>query len=120
MRRRIRGYIDGLKKMMMRENKLYQQQIDCISAALAVKEGKFLITGATGLIGSCLTDVLARCNTHHGGKMEIYVMGRSEERLRARFGADCEQEGIRFLVQYDALYIRGGICHARGNCKKQY
>ncbi len=44
-----------------------------------------LITGASGLVGSALADVLLEANRELGLGCELVLAGRSEERLRARF-----------------------------------
>ena len=51
-------------------------------------KGKTLVlSGATGLIGSCLVDVLMRRNISYGLDCRIVALGRSEERARRRFAA---------------------------------
>ena len=67
----------------------------------ALKGAKVLITGATGLIGSCLVDVLLLLNATRGMAIEIHAAGRSEPGMRARFGASADD--LRFhYVPYDA------------------
>ena len=44
-----------------------------------------LLSGATGLIGSCLVDTLMRCNISNGLNCRIVALGRSGERARKRF-----------------------------------
>ncbi len=44
-----------------------------------------LITGATGLIGSCLIDLLGYRNMVQRGTCAIYAVGRSLEKLKSRF-----------------------------------
>lgn len=44
-----------------------------------------LITGATGLIGSCMVDVLCYRNLMGQTPCHVYAMSRSEVKLRARF-----------------------------------
>lgn len=66
------GYLDGVRK---------------IAEKLQIKSGKILVTGATGLIGSCIIDVL-REEKNSGADIEIYGMSRSEERLLNRFPSD--------------------------------
>ncbi len=41
-----------------------------------------LVTGATGLIGSCLVDVLM---TNPTKDYQVYALGRNEKRAQARF-----------------------------------
>lgn len=70
----------------------YKAYLDDIEnlCALDLPWGEFdgkniLITGATGLIGSCLADVLCYRNRKRLTKTNIYVMSRSLEKIRARF-----------------------------------
>lgn len=57
-----------------------------------------LVTGATGLIGSFLTDVLLTANREAGLNIHVLAAGRSPERIRARFpGKDVVP------VRYDLL-----------------
>lgn len=53
-----------------------------------------LVTGATGLIGSCLIEVLM---SHPGIDYHIYAMGRNEERARARFAEYFSDPFFHFL-----------------------
>ena len=67
----------------------------------ALKGAKVLITGATGLIGSCLVDALLLLNAARGMAIEIHAAGRSEPGMRARFGASADDPRFHY-VPYDA------------------
>ena len=58
-----------------------------------------LITGATGLIGSFLTDLLLYANRTRDAGIRIYALARDERRLRGRFAFAADAEGLRLLVQ---------------------
>lgn len=58
-----------------------------------------LITGATGLIGSCIVEVLM---SRKNGNYHIYAAGRNEERARVRFSCFWEDERFHFL-RYDVI-----------------
>lgn len=45
----------------------------------------YLITGASGLIGSSLVDLMMTVNGENNKKNHIYVLGRSEKKLKDRF-----------------------------------
>lgn len=62
----------------------YKDSIEKIVEELPINRGSFLITGATGLIGSCLIDVLVASNKK-GSSFKIYALGRSKERIIKRF-----------------------------------
>ncbi|MBQ8533638.1 MAG: NAD-dependent epimerase/dehydratase family protein [Clostridia bacterium] len=50
-----------------------------------LKKSSVLITGASGLIGSFLVDMLAEYNNTQNGDVRIFAAGRNSERLQARF-----------------------------------
>lgn len=56
-----------------------------------------LITGATGLIGSCLIDALMN---HEKLDFHIYASGRNEERIKSRFSSYAKSPYFHFL-KYD-------------------
>ncbi len=62
---------------------------------------RFLITGATGLVGSFLVDALAWLNESRGAGIEIYAAGRSEAGVMRRFADLAERPYFRY-VPYDA------------------
>lgn len=49
------------------------------------KDSSILISGATGLLGSFLVDVIAEKNEKSGLNCKIYALGRNEEKARERF-----------------------------------
>lgn len=75
------------------ENKLYKQDLNLISMYLLKQEkqisGKnFLITGASGLIGSCIVDSLLYLNRNYfkdNDKVTVVVIGRDAKKLKERF-----------------------------------
>ena len=52
---------------------------------------RILITGATGLIGGCLVDILMHC------QCQVYAMGRNEARARQRFADYWQHERFHFV-----------------------
>lgn len=64
---------------------LYKKQIRQIAEQLPIKNGHILITGASGLIGSCMIDVLLTANKLFNASFDIYALGRSKEKLENRF-----------------------------------
>ncbi len=56
------------------------------------------ISGGTGMIGSFLADVLMYRNEYLGASTHVYVLGRSEEKARERFGPYFEKETFHFAV----------------------
>ena len=61
-----------------------------------------LITGASGLIGSAVVDVLAQLNMDERAGITILAAGRSAERTESRFGDRMEKGNIHYYP-FDAL-----------------
>lgn len=73
--------------MVRIEHPLYREDLSNTAALIERSglSGKILIIGATGLIGSFLTDSLIFFNRSIRKQFEIYAMGRSLLRLQKRF-----------------------------------
>lgn len=69
-----------------------------------------LITGAAGLICSAIVDILIRYNETHSEKIEIIVAGRSEEKMKNRFGKYIDSNYFSFLP-YDASSNNVALFH---------
>ena len=76
---------------------IYKFELEQLAKELPVKTGNFLITGASGLIGSCIVDVLWISNMKLGTNFKIYALGRSKEKLIQRF--PYVKENIEFIEQ---------------------
>ena len=75
--------------MKIYENQLYKEDVAYV-ARLDLPWGKLqdnsiLISGATGLIGSFLVDVLIQKNIVYGLNCNIYALGRNEKKAHERF-----------------------------------
>lgn len=81
-----------------------------------------LVTGATGLIGSCLVDVLMN---RQNRDFEVYAAGRNEARARKLFAAYVDDSQFHF-VQYDVMLPLQTdvafhyIIHAASNASPNY
>ncbi len=77
--------------MVLYDSAVYQQDllttVQSVDGIEQLKGRSVLITGATGLIGSFLVDVLLAYNRLEQADIQIYALGRSEQRLRDRFEA---------------------------------
>ena len=60
-----------------------------------------MVTGASGLIGSSVVDILIRYNELHNSKINILALGRSEEKMKKRFGKYFFSDYFNYLY-YDA------------------
>ncbi len=89
--------------MSIYESKIYQDEL-AVSLKHAAGLDKLygstiLITGATGLIGSFLTDALVKADEIHGADIKVIACGRSLKKLSERFE---QSSAIRF-IEYDLL-----------------
>lgn len=81
-----------------------------------------LITGATGLIGSCLVEVLL---THPGKDYHVYSSGRNEDRAKLRFQEYTDDPSFHF-IKYDVSEPLEGdtrfdfIIHAASNASPNF
>ena len=74
---------------------------ELLIGANELKGKSILVTGATGLIGSAIIDLLLYANEIENLKLKIYACGRSEDKMRNRFRHYFERESFAF-VKYDA------------------
>ena len=81
------------------ENKYYQEDLNRIAEFLPNKKMSILITGATGLIGSCLIDALLYANYKFDRSYTLYATGRSEDKLKNRFSYAVDNGSLHFIVQ---------------------
>lgn len=62
-----------------------------------------LITGATGLVGSFLVDFCLYLDETYDYKIQVYALGKNEERLKRRFQSHTGAARLRLVVQ-DVVY----------------
>ena len=100
--------------MRLIDNSLYQEDIERVSKQALPWEKlgncSLLISGATGLIGSFLVDVIMHLNRVQNLKCKVYALGRSEEKAKTRFGYCYDSEWFQF-IPYDINkpFIRNDI-----------
>ena len=88
---------------MDKQHILYQEDLKriCETVDMTSLQGKrFLIIGATGLIGMCLIDALMKANKE-GADITIYALGRSREKAASRLGEYYDDAHFHF-VEHDA------------------
>ena len=103
---------------------LYQQDLSRVVQQLSFPQcGNILVTGATGLIGGCLVDILMQHS-----KLQVYAMGRNRLRAEHRFKAYQNDERFHFVVhdvcqplalETDFHYIIHAASNASPNFFKQ-
>ncbi len=82
----------------MVENEIYRNALERVIPEIVIHDGSVLVTGASGLIGSCAIDLLMLANDY-GRKFEVYALGRNEEKLRKRFATFADSEMLHFVEQ---------------------
>ena len=90
-----------MAQIMNKLHSLYQDDLTCILQTKGVetlKGKRFLITGATGLVGVCLIDALMKYN-QQGANITVYAVGRSKEKAATRLGEYYHDEHFQFIEQ---------------------
>ena len=89
--------------MKVYENSLYQEDVEYVANLnldwSKLENKSIMISGATGLIGSMLIDVLMNKN-QNGLNCTIYALGRSKQRMQDRFSY-CFNDPLFKYVEYD-------------------
>ncbi len=81
---------------------LYQEDLNLILQLKGLEriQGKcFLITGATGMVGTCLIDALMKYNCEAQAGLQIIVVGRNREKAASHLGEYFSSDCFRFLEQ---------------------
>lgn len=82
----------------MIRNTVYREALERVISEIAIEDGGVLVTGASGLIGSCIIDLLLLSN-EHGRHFEVFALGRNKDKLAVRFEAFKDSEHLHFVVQ---------------------
>ena len=89
--------------MRVLESELYQSDLAAVTSMNLpwdmLRGGCFLISGATGMIGSTLIDVLMKRNREQDLGCRIIALGRSEDKARARFDEYLSDERFSFVLR---------------------
>lgn len=85
----------------MKKHKLYQEDLRNIREIKGIeglRNKSFIITGATGLIGTCMIDALMQYN-EEGANINIYAVGRNKVKAAARLGEYYSNDHFHFIEQ---------------------
>ena len=86
------------------QNPVYLQElktlVDQIENREKLKNKTFVISGATGMLGSLITDLLLYGNGNYGWNCKVAALVRNPEKARKRFADVREENGLQ-LVQAD-------------------
>lgn len=89
--------------MNVYDNSLYLEDVNYVADLNLpwekLNNKSIMISGATGLIGSMLVDVIMRKNNNNLN-CTVYALGRSEERMRNRFNY-CFENPLFHFIEYD-------------------
>lgn len=91
--------------MILYNSRLWLSDIDEIIEAFPelskLNNNSVLITGATGLIGTAIIELLLRYNDTYDGSIRVYAAGRRLESMHSRFGAFIDRDDFS-CVSFDA------------------
>lgn len=93
--------------MSLYDNKLYMQDIESVVGLplpwYKLQNKSIALSGATGLIGSFLVDVILEKNIVDNLDCDVYLLGRNEEKAKNRFSKHCNDNHYNFVL-YDVKY----------------
>lgn len=109
--------ITGEIKMTLYQNALYMEDVHRVASLDLpwdeLRGKSVLMSGATGLIGSFLTDVLMEKNLNDALGCSIYALCRNEKRARSRFSKYCGNDHLIFInYDFNEPFISGDIKNA--------
>lgn len=70
---------------MILNSTTYLASLESVYKYITVRDSSILITGATGLIGSCLVDAFCLKNKEQNANNKIFALGRNLNKLEERF-----------------------------------
>ena len=90
--------------MSLYDNKEYMDDVLCVAGLQLpwhkLQSKSVMLSGATGLIGSFLIDVILEKNNNDALNCTIYALGRNEEKAKARFSKFADDPHFVF-IPYD-------------------
>ena len=112
--------------MKVYENEEYREDIKAVAGLQLPWEmfenSSILISGASGLVGSYLIDVIMRKNANNGMNCTIYALGRNKKNAKERFGYCWDDSHFRFIshdintpLQIDGVIQIGYVLHLASN-----
>ncbi|MBO7537937.1 MAG: NAD-dependent epimerase/dehydratase family protein [Prevotella sp.] len=86
----------------MVNNATYSAALVRSISQLPMTGGRILVTGASGMIGSCLIDMLMLANKY-GYSFDVYALGRNRSKLLKRFKA-FEESSLLHIIEQDIRF----------------
>lgn len=107
------------KFTVMVNNKIYRSALEKVIPLIVIRDGSVLVTGASGLIGSCLVDLLMLANSY-GRNFDVYALGRNKEKMKNRFSFFDGSDMLHFVEQDIQMPLDGSeqydyIVHGASN-----
>ena len=100
--------------MRLASSRLYQEDLEKVTSMglpwEMLRGRRFLISGATGMIGSTLIDVLMKRNREQNLNCRIIALGRNEEKARGRFQEYLNDDLFTFIKS--DINDRDDLCRA--------
>ena len=92
------------EKMKLYDNNLYMEDVHYVGSLHLpwekLQDKSFMLSGATGMIGSFLIDVVLEKNLDDGLNCTVYGLGRNEDKAKARFSR-FENDSHFIFIPYD-------------------
>lgn len=85
--------------MRLTENQEYLAQLRAVEGLEFLNGKTVLITGASGMLGSCIVDTIMLWNRERKLSCTVIALGRTERKLRERFHDYIEDSEFDYIVQ---------------------
>lgn len=86
----------------LRNHKLYIEDLEYVAGLdlpwESLKDKSVMLSGATGMIGSFLIDVLMYANANSGLNCHVYALGRNQQKAEQRFGDYLNSDLFDFIA----------------------
>ena len=84
--------------MQLHDHAVYMDQVRSVAASLPQQHSTVCVTGATGMIGSCLIDILLCADMEFHNNINVVALARNKEKLEARFANYADNPFLSFAV----------------------
>ena len=85
--------------MNVYNSNLYQEQINLVAHKIPQMQKSVLVTGATGMIGSTIIDVLLCADRMYGNQFSVLALGRNRKKMEERFSYAADSRELTYITQ---------------------